>query len=312
MPVTAHVLEPPSSLVAEFAIPGEPASKARARFTNYGSKVRTYTPAKTMDAEGRVRRAYLEVAAPCADTDLAFGVSVEFLHETGQRRDVDNMLKLILDGLNKVAWPDDVQVTQIQASKRRVPKGDAETRVQIYALGRTDKPRGRCEHCGGEFAYYHSQRARRFCTQACHIEWRRARRERTCLHCGAIFDHAHPTSPQGYCSLACNSAAKRVAVFCANCGTGFTKPRSLVRRGNTYCSDACKTTYWRERRTSAAKGICQDCGGATTKKTYKRCRDCAYAAGGRWADRQSVTCPTCHKFVADGKTCPQHPAEELP
>lgn len=298
-------------LVVEFTVKGEPASKSRARFTKRGSKVMAYTPAKTLEAERGIRDAYLKLARPCTDEEAAFGVAVEFLHQTGQRRDVDNMLKLILDGLNKVAWPDDVQVTQIEATKRRVVWGAAETRVRIYSLGRVDKPRGVCEHCGGEFAYYHSQRARRFCTSDCHFAWRRARRARTCLHCGTEFDHAHPTSLQGYCSLACNSAAKRLDVTCVKCGTTFTKPRSLVRAGNCYCSAACKTDYWKEHRKSAAKGTCQDCGGATTKKTYKRCRDCNFAAGGRWADRDAATCPTCHKFVADGQTCPQHP-QELP
>lgn len=228
-----------------FVVPGEPASKARARFTNYGSKVRAYTPAKTLTAEAGVRAAYLAVASP-----------------------------------------------------------------SVYDLGRTDKPRGKCEHCGGEFAYYHSQRARRFCTQTCHIEWRRARRERTCKECGVLFDHAHPTSAQTYCSIACSAKATHVPVTCVRCGMGFSKPRSLNRHGNSYCSDECKVTYWREQRKSAAKGTCHDCGGPTTKKHYKRCRDCAYAAGGRWADRDKATCDTCHQFIPDGQRCPKHPLED--
>jgi Holliday junction resolvase RusA-like endonuclease len=270
-------------MVAEFTIIGEPASKARARFTNYGSKVRAYTPAKTMQAESKITAAYLEVADPNHDKDQAFGVEVEFLHETGQRRDVDNMLKLILDGLNKVAWPDDVQVTRIAATKNRVPKGEALTTVRVYNLGQIDKPRGRCEHCAGEFAFYESQKARRFCTQACHLEWRRLRRERTCAHCGSEFESHHPEGDQRYCSRDCAYKAKHVEVVCVRCGTGFSKARSLARAGNSYCSDECKATFWRDQRKSAAKGTCHDCGGATTKKSYVRCRDCNFAAGGRYA-----------------------------
>lgn len=281
--------------VARFAIPGEPMSKARARFTGYGSKVRTYTPAKTLAGEAKVRAAYLKVAKPSVDKDEAFGVAVEFLHSTGQRRDVDNMLKLVLDGLNKVAWPDDVQVIRVSATKRRVPPGKAETRVTVYSLGRIDKPRGECIRCGAEFAQYASTSKRKFCTRECHFAWRRERRERPCEHCGTVFEAHHPDGDQRYCSAECHNKARHVEVACVQCGTAFTKPRSLNRTGNAYCSPECKATYWRLQRKSAAKGTCQDCGGPTTKKTYKRCRDCAIAAGGAFANKER--CPECDRHL---------------
>ena len=103
------------------------------------------------------------------------------------------------------------------------------------------------------------------------------------------------------------AASKHIDVTCVRCGKAFTKPRHLNRSGNSYCSDECKAGYWSERRKSAAKGTCQDCGGPTTKKTYKRCRDCLIAAGGRWADREPNTCPKCHRFLAVGAACHIHP-----
>lgn len=197
-----------------FVIPGEPASKARARFTNYGSKVRAYTPAKTLTAEAAVRAAYLSVAAPGVDPDQAFGVSVEFLHETGQRRDVDNMLKLILDGLNKIAWPDDVQVTEIQAAKRRVPKGDAETRVAIYDLGQIQKPRGKCIRCGSEFVQYASTSSRKYCSRGCANAAKRKPLP-LCGRCGATCNARGAT----YCSAQCAGLAKRKPPrSCPDCG----------------------------------------------------------------------------------------------
>lgn len=293
MTTTTLVLEPPCAfinandreLVAHFAVAGEPASKARARFTGYGYKVRAYTPAKTKTAENGIAAAYLAVAAPNTDLDTAFGVSVTFLHETGQRRDVDNMLKLVLDALNKLAFPDDVQVTHVEAVKRRVPKGEARTEVAVYKLGRIEKPRGRCLSCGTEFAQYASTSARKYCTQECGYAYRRENRTRNCLNCGVEFLSSHGAT---YCDRACSSQHKRVELACAHCAAAFTKPRSLANKGVPTCSPECRRAYHRERQAAAAKGTCCDCGGPTSKKTYVRCRHCNYAAGGRWAPNKHV------------------------
>lgn len=280
--MTTLTIYPPADLInanqrAAFTVAGEPMSKARARFTSYGSKVRTYTPAKTLTGERKVRDAYLAVAKPATDPEEAFAVVVEFLHETGQRRDVDNMLKLILDGLNKIAWPDDVQVTQIHATKRRVPKGDAETRVAIYSLGRIDKPRGKCVRCGTEFAQYASTSSRKFCTRDCGYAHRKEIRERACLNCGEMF-LAHGVSRDTvYCGMACTSAHKRVDLTCATCGDVFTKPRSLANKGAVVCSDDCRAAYHRGSRAQNARGTCGACGGPTAVKRSLRCRACHVA-----------------------------------
>lgn len=258
----------------EFTIPGEPASKARARFTHIGSKVRTYTPAKTKTAENAVAAAYLALAAPGTDPETAYAVTAEFLHETGQRRDIDNMLKLVLDGLNKIAWPDDVQVVSITAVKRRVPKGEALTRVRIAELGRIEKPRGRCLQCGGEFAQYTSTASRKFCSRPCGYAHRVAQRERACLECGKPFLAWGETRETRFCSRACNSADKRVDLICVACGQGFTKPRSLANQGVVACSEDCRAAYHRAKRPVVPKGICVDCAGPTSTKRAKRCRSC--------------------------------------
>jgi Holliday junction resolvase RusA-like endonuclease len=45
------------------------------------------------------------------------------------------MLKLVLDGLNKVAWADDVQVTEVSARKALALPGQARTEVAVYRPG---------------------------------------------------------------------------------------------------------------------------------------------------------------------------------
>lgn len=263
-------------IAAEFSVAGEPASKARARFTAYGSKVRTYTPAKTMQAEHAVAAAFRANNDPgqTMQHEATYGVHAHFYCGTGQRRDIDNMLKLILDGLNNVAWHDDVQVIEVSARKSRVPKDDARTQVSIYRIGVIEKPRGKCIRCGGEFDTYASTSTRKFCTRECGYAFRKESRKRTCKECGVPFTHAHPSHTTEFCSIACTSANKRVTLACVECGAAFTKPRSLSGRGRHLCSETCSASHWRKQRTARAKGVCVDCGGATSKKRYERCRGC--------------------------------------
>jgi crossover junction endodeoxyribonuclease RusA len=265
-----------------FTVDGEPASKARARFTGRGSKVRAFTPERTREAESRVAAAYLAVAKRlnAGDVSTAFGLTAEFHLARNQRRDIDNMLKLVLDGLNKVAWADDSQVVEITARKV-FHAGTGRTVVAISDVGTIPRSVATCEHCGAEFPRPPSHAAKKFCSQECRSASLKARRMRSCKHCGEKFTGGED---RRYCSAECKYAAGRMVVRCAQCGTAFERPRSLNRSGNAYCSDACKATYWRDHRKSAPKGTCQDCGGPTTKAQYRRCRDCSYAAGGRHAE----------------------------
>jgi len=114
----------------QFTIDGEPASKERARVTPRG----TYTPAKTVAAEQKIAWLFRAAARGWkVDKDSHFTVTCVFTCGTKRRRDIDNMLKLILDGLNGVCWADDNQVTEIAAIKEYgTPAG---TFVTIYRIG---------------------------------------------------------------------------------------------------------------------------------------------------------------------------------
>jgi Holliday junction resolvase RusA-like endonuclease len=56
-----------------------------------------------------------------------------FFQGTRARKDIDNMVKLVLDSLNGVAWTDDVQVSVVLARRVYTVKERARTVVRIFA-----------------------------------------------------------------------------------------------------------------------------------------------------------------------------------
>lgn len=116
-----------------FTIRGEPRGKGRPRFTKTG---RVYTPTETAQYESLVGLSYRNSArgykftSPVRVTIKAFqkppkGKSKKVTEDMLNGRilptkkpDVDNIAKIILDGLNKVAWDDDTQVVEMMVTKR--------------------------------------------------------------------------------------------------------------------------------------------------------------------------------------------------
>lgn len=124
-------------MIAKFVIPGEPQGKGRPRFARAGNYVRAYTPEKTVSYENLVK---LEYQAQCkgirfndnAPLDVRimayYGIpkSASKKKQDAMRNheirpikkvDVDNLIKIILDSLNAVAYRDDVQVVDCQIRK---------------------------------------------------------------------------------------------------------------------------------------------------------------------------------------------------
>lgn len=275
----------PESVIARFVVEGEPVSKARARFTKRGSKVVSYTPEKTKTGERRMALAYRQSSiqkAPSATE--TYGVSAIFFNGTRQRRDVDNMLKLILDGLNGVAWADDTQVLEVSGRKEYVARDQARTEVLIYRLGPVSRLTKPCEECGEPFETWPSlESSTKFCSRACRTAFRNRRREVTCERCGVTFLAHGPAraSAARFCSMECTSEARRVEMRCDHCGQLFTKQRCHVRKSN-YCSSPCAAEASRQRRlVRPSKGKCERCGGPVSKVKYKTCRSCLSAAPGK-------------------------------
>lgn len=121
---------------------GDPVGKGRPRFTAHSGFARAYTPARTANEEARIKGEFLKAA-----NGLKFGLSPLELFITAsfsvpssaskkaqtamlaqetdctKKPDLDNVIKLVCDALNKAAYEDDKQITQIVAFKRWAQEG---------------------------------------------------------------------------------------------------------------------------------------------------------------------------------------------
>lgn len=120
-----------SNQVANFVIPGTPVSKQRPRVMRNGF---TYTPKKTVDHERLIQQSFKLRCPRFNLTEKKLRVSFEFyftppkstskkkynelINKTcDNNKDLDNLIKTVLDALNKVAYKDDRQVVCLTAQK---------------------------------------------------------------------------------------------------------------------------------------------------------------------------------------------------
>ena len=272
-------------LVAEWSVPGEPVSKSRARFTKRGSKTVAYTPQKTKEGEERVAWAYRAAGGRLnPDTETAYAVHATFFNGTMQRRDVDNMLKLILDGLNGIAYPDDTQVLEVWGRKSKVSKTEARTDVKLYSIGTIGRPMKACIRCGEKFFTYESwdknPNGKKYCSPDCAYAHRVEQKQRTCENCNKQFQAWGKERVTRFCSKECRSEFGKVDIPCSICGTVFTQFKSWASTRTVCKSVECRRERdriaARERRTKRFPGKCLICGNGTTRKEYKRCNPCKH------------------------------------
>lgn len=116
----------------QFTIPGEPKAKQRPRVTKAGI---TYTPKKTVEYENWVKQCYimdhfnLQLGGQLKATIIAYftipknkSKKVKEQMIAGEIRptkkpDLDNIVKIVLDSLNGLAYEDDKQVVELNISK---------------------------------------------------------------------------------------------------------------------------------------------------------------------------------------------------
>ena len=132
-----------------FEVAGEVIGKGRPRFTRSG---RTYTPKKTLNYERAIKRAYLNKYTYlskksirikiCAYLEVAQSNSkvkkqkmLDNELQCTKKPDVDNIVKVVLDALNKVAYQDDTQVVEVIAIKRW--SNESRLKVIIEEIGET-------------------------------------------------------------------------------------------------------------------------------------------------------------------------------
>ena len=122
-------------MMIRFIVPGEPQGKARARVVRKrgGKGVTSYTPNKTTDYEALVRWEFIRVNHLKHFSENQTGaVSIQIFAYFSipksakktlpgspccKKPDADNILKIICDALNGVAYHDDSQIVHAEVSK---------------------------------------------------------------------------------------------------------------------------------------------------------------------------------------------------
>ena len=263
-----------------FTVPGDPVTKARARVARTANGVRSYTPQKTKDGMAHVAARYRQARGPGTPGTRGFGVDMVFYVKTNQRRDVDNYVKLVFDGLNGVAWVDDSQVTEMKAKVVRV--GDnPRSEVRVYPTDDLPDPWSKkCIRCGNEFRVYNTTSQKKYCSSECRRAGMREKRTVSCVHCGSEFERKNQNSM--YCSIQCKSDHNTITRPCHGCGTEVRRPKSQMK-ATTWCSAECRNKH----KTHCPKGHPYD-----EKNTYvtpdgrRECRTCRTEASRR---RRRVT-----------------------
>lgn len=114
-----------------FFVPGKVQGKARPRFSSRSGTV--YTPGKTKSYERQIAEAYEVQEGLCREGRVMVVIEAVFPIPKSWTRakkaeamagkippgkpDIDNILKVVLDGLNDVAYEDDKQVVLTQCKK---------------------------------------------------------------------------------------------------------------------------------------------------------------------------------------------------
>lgn len=114
-----------------FFVPGKVQGKARPRFSSRSRTV--YTPGKTKSYERQIAEAYEAQQGSCFEGAVTVMIEAVFPIPKSWPRakkaeaaagkiipgrpDIDNILKIVLDGLNGIAYQDDKQVFLTQCKK---------------------------------------------------------------------------------------------------------------------------------------------------------------------------------------------------
>lgn len=118
----------------DFLVDGKPQGKQRPRFSRISKTV--YTPTKTAKYEKKIAKAYADAGGKCIPADCYVSVSVCAFFpipksysqakrqacidrelRPDKKPDIDNILKSVLDALNRVAYEDDKQVVEVIGRK---------------------------------------------------------------------------------------------------------------------------------------------------------------------------------------------------
>lgn len=112
-----------------FELPGPPIPKMRARKGKHGF----YTPKPTVVYERNIGFVAAATVVGVKDwpMDAEYVFSMLAVFEDKSTRDLDNVLKSVLDGCNKILWKDDSQVCKFEDVGRSYDKENPRTVVWV-------------------------------------------------------------------------------------------------------------------------------------------------------------------------------------
>jgi Holliday junction resolvase RusA-like endonuclease len=119
--------------VIQFTIPGEPVGKGRPRAKTINGMARMYTPKKTASYEARVIDAFVRAGGVMLGGNIAMTIHATFSMPMSwsmkkrqamdgayciKKPDADNVLKVVADALNGIAYRDDAAIVYASIEKR--------------------------------------------------------------------------------------------------------------------------------------------------------------------------------------------------
>lgn len=136
-------------MIYEFEVPGKVIGKGRPRLNSYTGAV--YTPTRTKDYESLVEQYFLlkyprfkalegrikvniiaYFAIPKTTKKSDINEMLENNISPTKKPDIDNIVKVVLDSMNKFAFKDDNQITKLEVEKKYAQEEKVYVKIEEY------------------------------------------------------------------------------------------------------------------------------------------------------------------------------------
>lgn len=137
----------------KLTIPGPPKGKQRPRICRVNGRSMAYTPKETIEYERLVRASYTAVFKVKFERNLPIEISILALYSVPKyvsrktkelmlngrlfltkKPDADNIIKVILDALNGLAYRDDVQICRVYFEKMYAEIPETKVLIKNYEV----------------------------------------------------------------------------------------------------------------------------------------------------------------------------------